>query len=201
MMRRRTICTAAFKRALERVSDNRQPDARCCRAPIARPMRWRSTAASSRTAYDAASDALGHLTDQAVANAQAASDRLGVAYRQALWLILLAIVDRRRDGRRRAHPYQPVDFRAAPQLADRMRRLAANDTDDRYSRDRAARRDRRDGAGHRGLPQQRDRTDAQPARARAPGGDARGAIGAGATAGACCSAISSRWPRTSSARP
>ena len=37
---------------------------------------------ASRAAYDAASDALGLLTDQAVANAQAASDRLGVAYRQ-----------------------------------------------------------------------------------------------------------------------
>src|SRR5277367_6691659 len=47
---------------------------------------------TSRAAYDAATDALGLLTDQAVANAQAASDRLGVAYRQAYWLILLGMV-------------------------------------------------------------------------------------------------------------
>src|SRR5208282_4968496 len=50
---------------------------------------YRST---SRAAYDAASDTLGQLTDQAVANAQVASDRLGVAYRQAFWLILLGMV-------------------------------------------------------------------------------------------------------------
>jgi len=48
-------------------------------------------AGASRAAYDAASDTLGRLTDQAVANAQAASGRLGVAYRQAFWLIVLGI--------------------------------------------------------------------------------------------------------------
>ena len=47
---------------------------------------------SSRTAYNAASDTLGQLTDRAVADAQAASDRLGVAYRQALWLIVLVML-------------------------------------------------------------------------------------------------------------
>src|ERR1700744_5348266 len=46
---------------------------------------------SSRVAYNAASDTLGRLTDQAVASAQVASDRLAVVYRQAVWLILLAI--------------------------------------------------------------------------------------------------------------
>ncbi|MGA8698419.1 MAG: MCP four helix bundle domain-containing protein, partial [Xanthobacteraceae bacterium] len=45
---------------------------------------------SSRLAYNAASDTLGLLTDQAVASAQAASDRLTVAYRDAFWLILFA---------------------------------------------------------------------------------------------------------------
>jgi two-component system, OmpR family, sensor kinase len=83
---------------------------------------------SSRAAYDAASDALGQLTDRAVANAQAASDRLGVAYRQAFWLIMLGIVIagimvvaalvhiRRSISDPLLH------------LADRMRQLAANNT-------------------------------------------------------------------------
>jgi two-component system, OmpR family, sensor kinase len=83
---------------------------------------------SSRAAYDAASDALGQLTDQAVANAQAASDRLGVAYRQAFWLIMLGIIIagimvvaalvhiRRSISDPLLH------------LADRMRQLAANNT-------------------------------------------------------------------------
>ena len=83
---------------------------------------------SSRAAYDAASDALGQLTDQAVANAQAASDRLRVAYRQAFWLITLGIVIagimvvaalvhiRRSISDPLLH------------LADRMRQLAANNT-------------------------------------------------------------------------
>src|SRR5215469_2514777 len=39
---------------------------------------------ASRAAYGVASDTLGRLTDQAVADAQAASDRLRVAYRQAI---------------------------------------------------------------------------------------------------------------------
>src|SRR6202046_741840 len=84
---------------------------------------------TSRVAYNAASDTLGQLTDQAVASAQVASDRLAVAYRQAFWLILLAVavagvvvvaallhISRSISG--------PL-----LQLADRMRRLAANDTD------------------------------------------------------------------------
>ena len=57
---------------------------------------------ASRAAYEAASDTLGQLTDQAVASAQAASERLGV--RRSISAPLL-------------------------QLADRMRRLAANNTD------------------------------------------------------------------------
>ncbi len=47
---------------------------------------------SSRVAYNAASDTLGQLTDQAVASAQVASDRLALDYRHAYWLILGAIV-------------------------------------------------------------------------------------------------------------
>jgi two-component system, OmpR family, sensor kinase len=86
-------------------------------------------AGASRAAYDAASDTLGQLTDQAVANAQAASDRLGVAYRQAFWLILLGIVI---AGlmvvAALIHISRSI---SAPllHLADRMRRLAANNTD------------------------------------------------------------------------
>jgi signal transduction histidine kinase len=83
---------------------------------------------SSRTAYNAASDALDALTDQAVASAQVASDRLAVAYRQAFWLILLAIVI---AGVLVVAALIHISrFISAPLLglADRMRRLAANDT-------------------------------------------------------------------------
>ena len=84
---------------------------------------------ASRAAYDAASDALGLLTDQAVANAQAASDRLGVAYRQAFWLILLGmIVAGVMVVAALVHISRSI---SAPllHLADCMRRLAANNTD------------------------------------------------------------------------
>jgi two-component system, OmpR family, sensor kinase len=83
----------------------------------------------SRAAYERASDTLGRLTDQAVANAQAASDRLRVAYRQAVWLIALGIVI---AGvmvvAALVHIRRSI---SAPllALADRMRRLAANNTD------------------------------------------------------------------------
>jgi two-component system, OmpR family, sensor kinase len=84
---------------------------------------------TSRAAYDKASDSLGLLTDEAVAKAQAASDRLGAAYRQAFWLILLGIVIAGvmviaalvHVGRSISAPLL--------HLADRMRRLAANNTD------------------------------------------------------------------------
>ncbi len=84
---------------------------------------------TSRAAYDAASDTLGQLTDQAVANAQAASARLGVAYRQAFWLILLGMVI---AGvmvvAALVHISRSI---SAPllHLADGMRRLAAKHTD------------------------------------------------------------------------
>jgi signal transduction histidine kinase len=84
---------------------------------------------SSRTAYNAASDTLGQLTDRGVADAQTASNRLSVAYRQAVWLIVLvmlmagvmviaALVHIRRSI-------------SGPllNLAERMRRLAAKETD------------------------------------------------------------------------
>jgi signal transduction histidine kinase len=83
---------------------------------------------SSRTAYNAASDTLGQLTDQAVASAQAASDRLAVAYRSAFWLILLAIIIAAvLVVGALVHISRYI---SAPllELADRMRRLAGNET-------------------------------------------------------------------------
>jgi len=83
---------------------------------------------SSRTAYNAASDTLGALTDQAVASAQVASDRLAVAYRQAFWLIILGMtIAGVMVVAALVHISRSI---SAPllDLADRMRRLAANDT-------------------------------------------------------------------------
>jgi two-component system, OmpR family, sensor kinase len=84
---------------------------------------------SSRKAYNAASDALSQLTDQAVTSAQAASDRLAVAYRHALWLILLAIIVAAvLVVAALVHISRSI---SAPllALARRMRRLAANETE------------------------------------------------------------------------
>jgi two-component system, OmpR family, sensor kinase len=84
---------------------------------------------TSRVAYNAASDTLVQLTDQAVASAQIASDRLAVAYRQAFWLILLAVAIA--GVMVVAALFHISRSISGPllQLADRMRRLAANDTD------------------------------------------------------------------------
>jgi signal transduction histidine kinase len=84
---------------------------------------------TSRVAYNAASDTLGQLTDQAVASAQIASDRLAVAYRQAFWLILLGVTIA--GVMVVAALFHISRSISGPllQLADRMRRLAANDTD------------------------------------------------------------------------
>ena len=84
---------------------------------------------ASRVAYNAASDTLGQLTDQAVASAQIASDRLAVAYGQAFWLILLAMAIA--GVMVVAALFHISRSISGPllQLADRMRRLAANDTD------------------------------------------------------------------------
>jgi signal transduction histidine kinase len=84
---------------------------------------------TSRVAYNAASDTLGQLTDQAVASAQIASDRLAVAYRQAFWLILLAVAIA--GVMVVAALFHISRSISGPllQLADRMRRLAADDTD------------------------------------------------------------------------
>lgn len=83
---------------------------------------------SLRKAYNSANDALAELTDRAVANSRAASDHLAVAYRRALWLIwfaigvagLMVVGALLYIGRNISKPLL--------QLADRMRRLASNDT-------------------------------------------------------------------------
>jgi signal transduction histidine kinase len=83
----------------------------------------------SRLAYNAASDTLGQLTDQAVASAALASQRLGAAYRQAVWLIVLAMaIAAVMVIAALLHISRAI---SAPllQLADRMRRLAARETD------------------------------------------------------------------------
>ena len=86
-------------------------------------------AGSSRAAYEAASDTLSKLTDRAVANARLASDRLAVAYRQAFWFILLSMaIAAVMVVAALIHVSRSI---SAPllHLADRMRRLAANDTE------------------------------------------------------------------------
>jgi two-component system, OmpR family, sensor kinase len=84
---------------------------------------------TSRAPYDAASDALDQLTDLAVGNAQRASDLLGVAYRQAFWLILLGIVIAAvMVVAALIHISRSISSPLL-HLADRMRQLAANDTD------------------------------------------------------------------------
>lgn len=84
---------------------------------------------SSRRAYNAASDTLGLLTDRAVADAQAASDRLGAAYRQAVWLIVLVmLVAGALVVGALIHISRSIS-RPLRRLAERMRRLAASDTD------------------------------------------------------------------------
>jgi two-component system, OmpR family, sensor kinase len=84
---------------------------------------------ASRSAYDAASDTLGHLTDQAVAAAAAASEHLGSAYRQAVWLILLAmLLAGLMVVLALIHVSRSISVPLL-HLAGRMRALAANNTD------------------------------------------------------------------------
>ncbi len=84
---------------------------------------------TSRAAYNEASDALGQLTKHAVASAHDASTRVAVAYRQAIWLIgiAMAIASVLVVG---ALFYVSRSI-STPllRLAGYMHRLAANDTD------------------------------------------------------------------------
>jgi two-component system, OmpR family, sensor kinase len=84
---------------------------------------------ASRIAYNTASDMLGELTDRAVADAKVASDRLGAAYRQAVWLIaLVMVIAGVMVVAALIHISRSIS-RPLLTLADRMRRLAANDTE------------------------------------------------------------------------
>jgi signal transduction histidine kinase len=83
----------------------------------------------SRSAYNAASDTLGLLTDRAVANAQQASARLAAAYRQALWLVALAMAIAGVMVVGALFYISRSISTPLLQLADRMHRLAVNDTD------------------------------------------------------------------------
>jgi two-component system OmpR family sensor kinase len=84
---------------------------------------------SSQSAYNAASDALGQLTDRTVARAHAASGRLAAAYKQALWLVGLAMA--LAGVMVAAALFYISRSISAPllHLADCMHRLATNDTD------------------------------------------------------------------------
>ena len=83
---------------------------------------------SSRSAYNAASDALGELTDHTVAQAHEASARVAAVYKQASWLIGLAI------GLAGAMVAAALFYISRSisgpllHLADCMHRLADNDT-------------------------------------------------------------------------
>ena len=83
----------------------------------------------SRSTYNAASDTLGLLTDRAVANAQEASARLAVAYRQAFWLVALAMAIAGVMVVAALFYISRSISTPLLQLADRMHRLAVNDTD------------------------------------------------------------------------
>jgi signal transduction histidine kinase len=84
---------------------------------------------NSRAAYNAASDALGLLTDRAVTDAQTASDRLGVAYRQAIFLIVLVMLVAAALVVGALIFISRSISRPLRRLADCMRRLADSDTD------------------------------------------------------------------------
>jgi signal transduction histidine kinase len=84
---------------------------------------------ASRAAYDSASDTLSQLTDKTVANAQAASDRLAVAYRQAFWLIVLGILIAAVMVVAALLHVSRLISDPLLRLARGMRRLAANDTE------------------------------------------------------------------------
>src|SRR6266852_6371946 len=84
---------------------------------------------STRSAYNAASDALGQLTDRTVARAHEASGRIAAAYKQALWLVGLAMA--LAGVMVAAALYYISRSISAPllHLADCMHRLAGNDTE------------------------------------------------------------------------
>jgi two-component system OmpR family sensor kinase len=84
---------------------------------------------TSQSAYDAASDTLGQLTDRNVAAAREANDRADSAYRQARWLIGVAMLFAGVLGAGALLYVRHAISRPLLNLAGRMHRLAENDTD------------------------------------------------------------------------
>jgi two-component system, OmpR family, sensor kinase len=84
---------------------------------------------TSQSAYDAASDTLGQLTDRNVAAAHAASDRADSAYRQARWLIGVAMLFAGVMGIAALLYVRHAISRPLLDLVSRMHRLSENDTD------------------------------------------------------------------------
>src|SRR5215469_711918 len=84
---------------------------------------------TSQSAYNAASDTLGGLTDRNVAAAREAGDRADTAYRQARWLIGVAMVFAGVMGIAALLYVRHAISRPLLHLAGRMHRLAENDTD------------------------------------------------------------------------
>jgi two-component system OmpR family sensor kinase len=84
---------------------------------------------ATRSAYNAASDALGHLTANTVTRAHEASGRVAAAYRQALWLVGIAMA--LAGVMVAAALFYISRSISAPllHLADCMHRLAGNDTE------------------------------------------------------------------------
>jgi two-component system OmpR family sensor kinase len=86
-------------------------------------------ATTSQSSYDAASDTLGQLTDRNVAAAREASNRSDSAYRQARWLIGVAMAFAGVMGIGALLYVRHAISRPLLNLAGRMHRLADNDTD------------------------------------------------------------------------
>jgi len=84
---------------------------------------------TSQSAYDAASDTLGQLTDRNVAAAREAGDRADSAYRQARWLIGMAMAFAAVMGIAALLYVRQAISRPLLDLVGRMHRLADNDTD------------------------------------------------------------------------
>ena len=72
---------------------------------------------TSRVAYNAASDTLGQLTDQAVASAQSRQRSSRGRLSPGVLAHSARHGDRRRDGGRRAVPYQPLHLRPAAAIS------------------------------------------------------------------------------------
>ena len=151
----------------------------------------------TRSAYNAASDALGQLTARTVARAHEASGRVAAVYRQAIWLVGLAMALAAYWCCRVAL-YQPLDLGGSPPSCRYMHRLAANDTDIEI---RGI--ERRDEIGEMARAAVVFRNNAIELMRSQRGSSGRHRCSRRnlrrSTVSLCCSAISSRWRRTNSA--